>query len=197
MDSLHLDQSQITVLEQQGCSASDWQTVTLSPQCILSRIRNAAFSGTVEIGDNTGVIRVDGMEFDCGIYHAAITDCTIGDHVRIANVGSVVARYVVGDNVAIENTAALIADIDPAGGNGVELDVVNEAGGRGTVIFNELSAHTAYMQALMRHNPECTRRLSSLILAALRATARGARMRRCAVSGPSQSAERPLRRSKM
>ncbi len=176
MDSLHLDQSQITVLEQQGCSASDWQTVTLSPQCILSRIRNAAFSGTVEIGDNTGVIRVDGMEFDCGIYHAAITDCTIGDHVRIANVGSVVARYVVGDNVAIENTAALIADIDPACGNGVELDVVNEAGGRGTVIFNELSAHTAYMQALMRHNPECTRRLSSLILAALRATARGARI---------------------
>jgi hypothetical protein len=163
MNSIRLDPTQRAVLIQQGCSAQDWEFVTFSPQCDLSRFRNVSFRGHVDVGDNTGVVVADGMELPCGIYNASIADAAIGSHVRISNIGSMISRYVVEDHVLIEHAASLIAAEDPPCGNGVELDVVNEGGGRGTLLFNELSAQTAYLQAMVRHDSNFTRNLTSLI----------------------------------
>lgn len=41
--------------------------------------------------------------------------------------------------------------------------VLNETGGREVPIFNELSAHLAYIIALYRHFPVLTERLKALI----------------------------------
>lgn len=163
MKSTQLDQSQIKQLTQQGCSAHDWKSVTLSPHCNLSRFRNVTFIGKVDVGSNNGAITTDGIELHCGIYNATIAHSTIGDNVRISNIGSAISHYTIEDNVVIENAASLIAEPDAVCGNGVELDVVNEGGGRGTVIINELTAQTAYLQAMVRHNTVFTKNLSSLI----------------------------------
>jgi hypothetical protein len=178
MESLHLTQSQIAVLEQHGCSADQWEAVTVSPQTNVERIRDTHFKGTVHLGDNTGTVTIDGMEFDSGITRAVIADCRIGSGVRIANIGSIIAGYDIGDNVVIQNTAALLAGAGAACGNGIELDAVNEGGGRGTLMYDGLSAQTAYLQAMLRHDPAFTTNLSSLILTKIEAskqadTARG------------------------
>lgn len=157
------DQIHISTLLQQGCISSDWSLVSLSPGCDLTRFRNVTFIGKVSVGDNAGTIEQEGIALPCGIYGATIVNCTIGNGVRIANIGSVVANCSIGDHVLIENIASLNGETNASCGNGAELDVVNEGGGRGTILVNQMTSQTAYLQALVRHDPVFTKKLSSLI----------------------------------
>lgn len=163
MKSISLKQTQISVLIQQGCTSSDWSLVSISNQCELSRFRNVTFIGKVSVGANSGTLNIDGVTLPCGIYNAAIANCTIGNDVRISNIGSAVTNCTIDRNVAIENVASVIGETNASYGNGVELDVVNEGGGRGTVLINQATSQTAYLQALVRHNTAFTSNLSELI----------------------------------
>ncbi len=165
-----LTPAQFQQLTVQGCSASDWGDVSVKTETDLSRIRNVQFFGTVFIGTNKGSISFDGVEFPCGLYNAAIARCEIGDNVRIANIGSAITNYTIESNALIQNVAALVADEKGNFGNGVELNVVNEGGGRGTVILNDLTAQVAHLQAMYRGNSEFTKKLSDLIIAKIQST---------------------------
>ena len=48
-------------------------------------------------------------------------------------------------------------------GNGVEVSVLNETGGREVMIHDRLSAHQAYIMALYRHRPQLIERMKALI----------------------------------
>ena len=158
-----LSEQQITQLERQGCSSDDWRSITIASGCDLSRIHNVHFSGTVDIGDTSGTRTVDGVDLPCGLFQATIANCTIGNHVRIANVGSVVAQYVIEDGVVIQDVGCLSVTPGSTFGNGTEIEALNEAGGRGIRIVNDLSAQAAYVQGVLRHNPEFVKQLSVLI----------------------------------
>lgn len=161
----HLTEDQVSQLVQQGCTASDWRSVVFAPECDLGRIRNVHFVGKVEIGSLAGSCSLEGVEFPCGIYEASIADSIIGDRVRIANIGSVISNYVIGEGALIQDVGSLVAEPGATFGNGIELDAVNEGGGRGIRIVNELTSQVAYLQGMLRHNPELSRRLDSLIQA--------------------------------
>lgn len=163
MKSSPLDQFQIAALIAQGCSSHHWGTVHFSPDADVSRFRNVTFIGTVQVGGNRGSVTVDGVERDCGIYNAAVAHCTIGDNVRIANIGSTISNYDIGENACIEDVASITAESDAVCGNGVELDVVNEGGGRTVVLYNEMNAQTAYLQAMMKQDAAFTEKLSGLV----------------------------------
>ena len=158
-----LSEQQITQLERQGCSSDDWRSITIASGCDLSRIHNVHFSGTVGIGDTSGTRTVDGVDLPCGLFQATIANCTIGNHVRIANVGSVVAQYVIEDGVVIQDVGCLSVTPGSTFGNGTEIEALNEGGGRGIRIVNDLSAQAAYVQGVLRHNPEFVKQLSVLI----------------------------------
>ena len=163
MTFVHLTEHQVAQLVGQGCTASDWRLITISTGCDLVRISNVHFYGTVQIGSMAGSHVVDGVELLCGIYRASVSDCIIGDQVRIANIGSVISNYVIEDGVVIQDVASLVADLGATFGNGVELETINEAGGRGIKIINDLTSQTAYVQGMMRHNPEFSKRLAALM----------------------------------
>jgi hypothetical protein len=181
-----LTAEQVAQLVQQGCTAADWQQVTISSTCDLKRIINGRFSGTVRVGETGGTIAVDGVGMPCGIYGASVDSCDIGDHVRISNVGSVISNYIIENDVLIENVAALVADPNASFGNGVELEAINEGGGRGVRIVNDLTSQTAYIQGMLRHNPGFTKKLEALVEAAAKKSqsekgriARGAKIIHC------------------
>jgi NDP-sugar pyrophosphorylase family protein len=157
-----LNEKQVAQLSAQRCTATDWRQVRIAAGCDVSRINDAHFSGTVRIGDNAGTHSVDGVELHCGIYGASVANCDIGDHVRIANIGSVLSNYLIGNNVVIQDVAAVTADANATFGNGVELETVNEGGGRGVRIINDLTSQTAYVQAMLRHNSEFIKKLEEL-----------------------------------
>ena len=159
----HLTEAQVHQLVGQGCTAADWRQVMVSPACDLQRINDVRFYGAVHIGDTSGVHVIDGVELPCGIDHVSIADCEIGDHVRIANIGSVVSNYNIEKDVIIQDIAALVADPDASFGNGVELETINETGGRGVRIINDLTSQVAYTQGMMRHNARFSKKLEELL----------------------------------
>jgi len=70
---------------------------------------------------------------------------------------------VIEDDVLIQDVAAMVAELGASFGNGVELETINEGGGRGVRIINDLTSQTAYVQGMIRHNAAFTKKLDELI----------------------------------
>jgi len=155
---------EIQRLESQGCSTLDWDRVEVEEGFRPVRVRNTHFTGTVKIGCHTGVLPAALIpEKISGIFNSYISDCTIGRDVRIANVGVHIANYNIGDKVVIENVGLLETTANAAFGNGVEINVLNEGGGREVILFDELSAQLAYILSLHRYRPKLIKKLQEMI----------------------------------
>ncbi len=165
-----LTPEQISQLERQGCTSADWTTVSLDPACDLARIRNVVFSGTVAVGKNAGEVTVDGTTRPCGIYNATLADVTVGNDVRIANVGSSVSRYTIGDGAIIEDVGSLVAKEGATFGAGIAVETVNEAGGRNVVLFPDMSAQTSFLQAFRLHDVKLQKGMADLLKHAIDAS---------------------------
>lgn len=167
-----LSQAHIEQLTTQGCTAEAWSSVSLDGHAELSRLRNVHFRGVVSVGANDATVAVDGIDLPCGIYDATVVDCTIGAQVRIARIGSVVARYDIGDGVVIQDVAALTADAGSTFGAGTNVETVNEGGGRVVRLTPELSAQSAYLQVFRGHSETLRTALARLVDTAVAAARR-------------------------
>lgn len=151
------------VLRMQGCSAEDWQHVEVTDGFDPAYVRSARFLGSVRLGRFSGnVSTIGGLERSSGIYNAVLCDCTVGDDTRIANIGLHIANYDIGQGVCIENVATIQTNPGATFGNGVEVSVLNEAGGREIILFDRLSAQFAYLMCLHRYRPHVVERLRTI-----------------------------------
>lgn len=153
---------EIRQLEQQGCSATDWTAVRVSPDESLTRIRNVVFIGEVTVGTLSGTVPAGGTTLPCGLYNATISDCHIASGARIAGIRTILSGYDIEEGVCIQDVGTMTAEGGGAFGNGIEIDVVNEAGGRGTTIHNRLTAQTAFLNAMHRHDSSFIQALQRL-----------------------------------
>ncbi|MBN1127243.1 MAG: DUF4954 family protein [Sedimentisphaerales bacterium] len=159
-----LEMEQIRTLEDRDCTSSDWSKVYVAEPFDPTRFRDVSFDGKVRIGDLSGMVcDMAGLEKPCGIFHASLMDVTIGNHVRIHNVGVQISRYDIADGVCIENIGTMQTLPGATFGNGVEVRVLNEAGGREIILFNELTSQTAYLMCLHRYRPKMIEHLTSMI----------------------------------
>jgi len=155
-----LSAEQISTLEAQGCTCTDWSAVQVAGGFRPERVRNTHFSGRIRLGDNSGVIDCGaGLTRPCGIYHASLHDCVVEDGVRIANVAGHIARYHIGPNAWLENLGMLETRPGARFGNGVEIAALNEGGGREVVLFNRLDSQVAYLMCVHRYRTELVERL--------------------------------------
>ena len=144
----------IQQLSQQGCRAADWKRVRAGPGFDADRVHRVVFEGDVRIGSLAGSVRsASGLERPCGIESARIIDCAIGDGVRIADVRAHLAGYRIDDGACVEDVGVMQTDPGATFGNGLEVDVVNEAGGREVMLFNALSSQFAHLLCLHRDRP--------------------------------------------
>ncbi len=163
MDYRPLTDAEIEALENQDCQAEDWKRIQVKEGFISTSIRRVRFAGDVRLGVFQGTLEVeDGIHKPSGMTEAFVQDCTIGDHVYIADVKNLL-RYDISDDVVIENVASLTVSGETRFGNGVEMEVINEGGGRTTVIFDRMSSQIAYLQALYRHDSVFNTRLRQMI----------------------------------
>jgi len=86
----------------------------------------------------------------------------IGNRVYIADTRNLV-NYRIEEDVVIENVGNLSVQKESTFGNGTEIDIVNEGGGRELPIIDELTAQLAYMVVFYRHDPDLVSRLKSMI----------------------------------
>jgi len=151
------------VLESQGNSACRWSEIQVEEGFRPVRVRNTHFAGSVKIGKHTdGGETNAGAEKISGIFNAYIANCTIGRDVRIANIGEHIANYNIEDHVCIENVGVMETAPGSTFGNGTEITVLNEAGGREVILFDELSAQFAYLMCLHRHRPKLICKLRAI-----------------------------------
>lgn len=143
---------EIETLQKQGCTATDWKQILVGEIFIPERVFQVQFSGSVQIGNNSGIVEFSGgIVRNCGIYNASIHNCTIGDHVYIHQISNYMANYDIHDHVILENIELCYIDGESSFGNGIKVSTLDETGGRGVMIYDKLSAHLAYFLAWYKH----------------------------------------------
>ena len=159
-----LTPDEIDILKSQMCTAAEWEKIEVAGDFKAEYVRHCRFSGNIKLGRFEKVFSLPGgMQKHSGIYYATLHNVTIGDDCCIENVKNYIANYSIGDNTFIENVDIILTDGPSSFGNGVEVAVLNETGGREVVIYDRLSAQTAYMMALYRHRPKLIDSLREMI----------------------------------
>jgi len=160
-----LTKREIELLQMQGCSAESWEQIEVAEGFDPARVRNCQFLGSVRLGRFVRNVRsAGGIEKPSGVYNAVISNCTIADDTRISNIGVHIANYDIAEQVCIENVATMQTNPGATFGNGVEVSVLNEAGGREVILFDKLSAQFAYLMCLHRYRPKLIERLRTMAL---------------------------------
>lgn len=163
-DYRKLTAAEIEQLKAQMCTAADWQSVEVSSGFSADHVRSARFSGFVKIGAfNKEFTLPGGMVKHAGLYHVTLHNVVVGDDCCIENVKNYIANYEIGEGTFIENVDIILTDGQTSFGNGVEVAVLNETGGREVMIYDRLTAQTAYIMALYRHRPEMITRLRDAV----------------------------------
>ena len=157
-------QAEIDVLLKNQCFCSDWSKIKVKDGFIADNIRNVTFSGDIFLGIFKKQISFSGGVIkQSGIYNAVIHNCMIEDDVYINQIKNYIANYIIKKDVRIECVDTLAVTEKSSFGNGTRVAVINETGGREIPIYNELSAHTAYLIAFYRHKPKLIAKLQQLI----------------------------------
>ncbi len=159
-----LTTSEISTLQQQHCSCNDWLQIEVAEKFSTQYICNVHFSGHISLGVFEKSIELpSGMQQHAGIYNATLHNCIVEDNVLISNINNYIANYHLQHDCYVENIDLLAVEGISAFGNGTEVNVLNEAGGREVKIFDQLSSHVAYILALYRHRPLLIEKLNQLI----------------------------------
>lgn len=159
-----LTSEEIKRLEAQACTATDWNEVQVAEGFTPEYIHHTRFSGKVCLGVFEGEFHLaGGVRKHAGLSYVTLHNVTIGDNCFIENVKNYIANYEISESVFIENVDIILTDKKSRFGNGVEVSVLNETGGREVMIHDRLSAHQAYIMALYRHRPLLIERMKALI----------------------------------
>lgn len=154
---------EVEQLLRQGCSAENWAMVEVKEGFSTEHIHNARFSGAIRLGIfHHTFTRPGGIRKHSGLRNVTLHNVCIEDDCLIENVNNYIANYSIGDHTIIENCDLIVTEGFSTFGNGVEVAVLNETGGREVIISDKLSAHIAYFMALYRHRTELISRLKEI-----------------------------------
>ena len=165
MDYRNLSTVEISTLVANGCVCEDWSNVLVAwgEQSYTDRIVNVTFSGSIRLGSFEGYHSFPGgISLRNGVRNAFLHNVTLGDRVLIRKTGEYIANYEIGDDSLVDNVDVLAVEGESSFGNGVEVSVLNETGGREVVMTDNLSAHTAYIMAMYRHRGSLNGKISAL-----------------------------------
>ena len=159
-----LTETEIQQLKEQACVATNWNEIEVAPGFKTDSIYYTRFSGKIKLGCfDYEFTLAGGIKKRAGLYHVTLHNVTVGNYCCIENVKNYIANYQIGDYTFIENVDIILVDGKSRFGNGVEVSVLNETGGREVAIYDRLSAHQAYIMALYRHRPVLIEKMKGMI----------------------------------
>ena len=158
-----LNEEEIRQLIAHSCTADDWDNIEVAQDFKTDYVYYTRFSGQVRLGVFEHEFTLaGGMKKHAGLYQTTLHNVTVGNHCCIENVKNYIANYEIGDYTFIENVDIILVDGRSKFGNGVEVAVLNETGGREVMMHDRLSAHQAYIMALYRHRPVLIERMKDI-----------------------------------
>lgn len=160
-----LTPEEIFQLETQNCKAESWNQVKVSLDFSTGNIKDTTFSGEVFLGRFGKKMLLSGIvPVESGIYNAHIHHCKIEDDVYINRINRFLANYCVGEGSIIENVDCIFTEGESRFGNGTVISVLDETGGRPVIMYEGLSAHTAYLMAMSVHRTRLIDALNKIAL---------------------------------
>lgn len=166
MNNRNLNAQEIEQLKAQGCSAENWNEISVHNQFTTTYIRHVNFSGKIKLGIFEKEFTLPGgLKKHAGIENATLHNCELGDNSYIGDVRNYIANYKIGDNVFIQNLDLMYVDGESSFGNGIVVSVLNETGGREVIIHNKLSASFAYIMSFYRHRPILIQKMQDIVKA--------------------------------
>lgn len=166
MNYRKLSSDEIQQLQKQSCTADDWQNIQVHLQFSPDYIKNTTFSGNIRLGVFEKEFELPGgLKKHSGISNVSLHNCELGDNILIENIQNYIANYKIGNNCFIQNMHLLYTEGVSSFGNGVEVSVLNETGGREVMIYDKLSAHFAYIMSFYRHRPQLIKKMQDMVKA--------------------------------
>ena len=160
-----LTEAEIAALKDHANSADDWAQVWVKEGFVPKYILNTHFSGWVRLGLFEKTFDLPGgISKHSGLYYTYLHNVEVGNNCCIEHVNNYIANYTIGEETFISNVDTILVQGETTFGNGVEVSVLNETGGREVLSYDQLSAHEAYFMAMYRHRPELIQRLRQLIM---------------------------------
>ncbi len=146
-----LTKKEIDVLNSQANYAQDWSQVLVSKEFNIHRIFKCNFFGTCVLGNFTGheITVAPGAKLPSGLYQSTIVNAEIGNNALVMNVGYL-ANYVIHDEAVVVNVQSLCAEEGISFGNGAELPIAIESGGREVLTYAEITIAVAERVATSR-----------------------------------------------
>jgi len=154
---------EIDSLKANLCIAEDWNNVFVKDGFNPKRIFQVSFSGVVKLGNFDSYFELPGgMTKRSGVRYATLHNVEIGDDSCIENIENYISNYTIGKRSYIKNVSLMYVDGVSSFGNGTEVAVLNETGGREVPIHIKLSSHLAYFVTLYRHRPVFQQRIKDI-----------------------------------
>ncbi len=160
----NLNDAEIRQLETQMCTCDEWSNLFVAedfqPKCLF----NAHFTGVIKIASQNEIIKLfGGIKRHAGIYNSTLHNCSIGENCYINYVKNHISNYNIEDHVIINNVQLIANEGSSHFGNGQEIAVLDESGGRSIIMYDRLSAQIAYIMTLYRYRPRLIENLENLI----------------------------------
>lgn len=158
-----LTEEEIKVLVNNGNSSINWSKVKVKRGFNPERIKNSILDGDIVLGVFDSQIELEkGINVNSGIYNSSLFNVTIGDNVLLKDVKTL-ANYIINDKVIISNCGAVVCSGKTSFGNGREIPIAIETGGREVFTFAEIDIDTATEIASSREDKELIKKYNSLV----------------------------------
>ena len=138
-----LKQEELDILKAQGNGAADWSSVLVAPNFNPHKVVGCWFSGPVKLGTFSEPVTVEkGVQLGSGVYRSDLSNVTVGDNALVNDV-KLLANAVVGTGALVLNCGSVLCTGETSFGNGIELPIAIETGGRETAIYAEITVEVA------------------------------------------------------
>jgi len=144
MDYRLLNEEEIVILENNGCTAEDWTAINVAEDFQPNYIKDTSFYGEVNLGvfeKNMEVTK--GFVKHTGITRSTLRNVTVGDNCLIENVAGYINNYTIGDDCFISNVSIIETTEGATYGEGNLISVLNEAGDGNAILFGNLNSQFA------------------------------------------------------
>jgi hypothetical protein len=164
---------EIEILVKNDNACSNWDDFLVSDPFDPNLIRNSNFYGLVRIGALRDVVlQHHDFRVGAGIRNSTIISCDIGDDCSIQDC-TYMSHYILGDAVILSRIDEMQTTNHAKFGNGiikdgegedvrVWIDVMNEAGGRSILPFEDMICADAYLWAAYRDDAALVARLAEI-----------------------------------
>ncbi|AEJ20749.1 DUF4954 family protein [Gracilinema caldarium] len=164
---------EIAILVKNNNFCANWDDFLVSDPFNPHLIRSSQFYGLVRLGAvRENLLQYHDYKIPAGIRDSTIISCDIGDDCAIQNC-PYISHYIIGNQVIISRVDEIQVSNHAKFGNGILtpgesedvriwIDVMNEAGGRSILPFEDMIPADAYLWATYRDDAELVTKLKDI-----------------------------------